>query len=110
MSRWDNEGHHHHKSWADWSLGAKILVIAAAAVFIPGMMALCVLVTMGLWNWLMPAIFRLPAIGFWQALGLLILSQLLFKGGHLGHAGRSHWRKARIREGMREAGPEEKKE
>ncbi len=32
-----------------------------------------------LWNWLMPAIFSLPAITFWQALGLQILIALLFK-------------------------------
>jgi hypothetical protein len=34
---------------------------------------------MWLWNWLMPAIFKLPAITFWQAVGLLVLSQLLLK-------------------------------
>jgi hypothetical protein len=38
-----------------------------------------------LWNWLMPAIFKLPAIGFWQAVGLLVMSCLLFGGfGWLG--------------------------
>ena len=36
-----------------------------------------------LWNWLMPALFGLPAISFWQALGLLLLSRILF-GGFLG--------------------------
>ena len=34
---------------------------------------------MWLWNWLMPAIFGLPVITFWQAVGLLVLSHLLFK-------------------------------
>jgi hypothetical protein len=38
-----------------------------------------------LWNWLMPAIFKLPSIGFWQAVGLLVLSWILFGGfGWLG--------------------------
>jgi hypothetical protein len=38
-----------------------------------------------LWNWLMPAIFKLPSIGFWQAFGLLLLSWILFGGfGWLG--------------------------
>jgi hypothetical protein len=32
-----------------------------------------------LWNWLMPEIFGLPYIGFWQACGLQLLSTLLFK-------------------------------
>jgi hypothetical protein len=32
-----------------------------------------------LWNWLMPEIFGLPYIGFWQACGLQLLATLLFK-------------------------------
>ena len=40
---------------------------------------LLTLPTMWLWNWLMPVIFGLPEIGFWQAFGLLILSNILFK-------------------------------
>lgn len=32
-----------------------------------------------LWNWLMPLIFELREITFWQALGLLLLSGLLFR-------------------------------
>jgi hypothetical protein len=35
--------------------------------------------TMWLWNWLMPAIFGLTKITFWQALGINILSEILFK-------------------------------
>lgn len=49
-----------------------------------------------LWNWVMPAIFvGARAIGYWQALGLLILSRILFGGfrGHGGWHGRRHWRK-----------------
>lgn len=34
---------------------------------------------MWLWNWLMPAIFGLTVINYWQALGLELLSSLLFK-------------------------------
>ena len=37
-------------------------------------------VIMGLWNWLMPTIFGLGMITFWQALGLLILGRLLLGG------------------------------
>jgi hypothetical protein len=37
-------------------------------------------VTMLLWNALLPVFFKLPAIGFWQAIGLLILTRLLFSG------------------------------
>jgi hypothetical protein len=35
-----------------------------------------------LWNWLMPAIFGLGLITFWQAVGLVILGRLLFGGFH----------------------------
>jgi len=50
------------------------------------------LVTMLLWNWLVPVLFNGPIISFWQALGLLILSKLLFWGaGGKGH----HWRSQR---------------
>jgi hypothetical protein len=34
---------------------------------------------MWLWNWLMPELFDLQTIGFWQALGLNLLSSILFK-------------------------------
>jgi hypothetical protein len=41
-----------------------------------------------LWNALMPQIFALPVLNYWQAVGLLILARLLFGGiGGLGHGG-----------------------
>jgi hypothetical protein len=45
---------------------------------------------MRLWNWLMPAVFGWHVINYWQALGLLILSKILF-GGFRGGPHR-HWR------------------
>ena len=52
-------------------------------------------IVMYLWNWLVPALFRGPVIGFWQALGLLVLCRLLFGGfGNHGHRG-SGWRRRR---------------
>jgi hypothetical protein len=49
-----------------------------------------------LWNMLMPHLFGLPSIGFWQAVGLMALSWLLFGGwrGAGGFAGR-HRRRGR---------------
>ncbi len=32
-----------------------------------------------LWNWLMPVIFGLPAISFWQSVGLMLLVSILFR-------------------------------
>jgi hypothetical protein len=49
--------------------------------FIPmmifGLSALSFIV-MQLWNWLMPLIFKLPTISFFQAAGLFALSKILF--------------------------------
>ena len=40
-----------------------------------------------LWNWLMPGLFSLKTITFWQALGLTVLSRIFFAGvgWHGGH-------------------------
>lgn len=42
-----------------------------------------------LWNWLMPMLFGLKLITFWQAVGIIILAKLVFGG--FGH-GRNHWK------------------
>jgi len=94
------------KAWCERPLSTRIGVIAAAVVLVPGLMALFTAVTMWLWNWLMPAIFRLPAIGFWQAAGVLILSQILFKGGCFRGSRRSRRVRAKVRERMAEEGQE----
>lgn len=65
-------------------------------------------VVMGLWNWLMPPIFGLRVITFWQALGLVILSKILFGGFHHGRrGGRKHWRR-RMQERWEKMTPEER--
>jgi hypothetical protein len=43
-----------------------------------------------LWNWLMPDIFGLKPITYWQALGLMGLSWILFRAGFLGTP-RRYW-------------------
>ncbi len=50
------------------------------------------LLVMHLWNWLMPVIFGLRTLTFLQALGLLLLSKLLFGGFHR-HVGGRGWRR-----------------
>jgi hypothetical protein len=46
-----------------------------------GVLALGGLV-MFLWNAILPHIFALPMISYWQALGLFVLSRILFGGFH----------------------------
>jgi len=66
-------------------IGWGILFGIIAVVLLP-------LVLMSLWNWLMPAVFGLSTISFIQALGLFILSKLLFSGfsGHRHSGCKSH--------------------
>ena len=47
------------------------------------------LVVRELWNWLLPTLFGLPRVTFWQALGLLMLCRILFGGFGLHGSGRS---------------------
>ena len=50
-------------------------------------------VVMLLWNWLMPTLFGLIAISFWQALGILVFCRLLFgrvSFGKMGFGGMRH--------------------
>jgi hypothetical protein len=48
-----------------------------------------------LWNWLMPTLFKLPTVTFWQAAGLVLLSRI-FVGHGGGHRGRHKgWKKCR---------------
>ncbi len=55
------------------------IVIVAFAVF--------GFVVTQLWNYLMPGLFGLHAITFWQAVGLMVLGRLLFGGFRPGRGG-----------------------
>jgi hypothetical protein len=47
-----------------------------------------------LWNWLMPVVFHLGVIGYWQAFGIVILAKLIFGGigGGRGGGHRNPWK------------------
>jgi len=67
---------HFKKSKSIFTLfGMVILGVIMAA----GMALLFGFVVMWLWNWLMPDIFGLSTITFWQAWGLIVLAHILFK-------------------------------
>jgi hypothetical protein len=59
-----------------------------------------------LWNYLMPALFGLHSITFWQAVGLIILGRLLFGGFRPGFGG-APWRR-RMMERWEQMTPEER--
>ena len=62
---------------------------------------------MALWNLLMPGIFAVRAITFWQALGLLALSKILFGGFRSYGGGGPRWRR-RMMERWEQMTPEER--
>jgi hypothetical protein len=63
-----------------------------------------------LWNWLMPSLFGLHPITFWQAVGLMGLSWILFRGGFLGRPMRGgHWR-GRMRDRWEHMTPEQREQ
>jgi hypothetical protein len=66
--------------WEDRSLPQKILLGIGFGILGVGLLALFGWVVMLLWNWLMPEIFGLKRLGYWQAWGLLVLCTILFKG------------------------------
>ena len=87
------------------------LVVLKVALFVTIAIAGFGQAILHLWNWLMPTLFRLPAITFWQAVGLMALSWILF-GGWRGFRGpgagyRRHWRR-RMMERWEQMTPEER--
>ena len=79
-----------------------MFVLALAVLAVAGVIVLL------LWNALVPTLFRGPALQYWQALGLLILSRLLF-GGLRGRGGwHGHWRQRMWRERWEQMTPEER--
>ncbi|MEQ9300574.1 MAG: hypothetical protein RIF33_18525 [Cyclobacteriaceae bacterium] len=67
-----------------------IKMIALFAVLFAALSA----VVMLLWNWLLPELFDLPVISYWQAAGLLLLSKLIFGfgRGHKSHPAPQKWK------------------
>lgn len=78
------------KSKIGKGIGIFLCVIAFAGVF--------TFIVMSLWNAILPAVLGVKTITFWQALGILILSKILFggfgsdKGGPWKNKARARWR------------------
>jgi hypothetical protein len=78
--------------------------MAILALAVLGLVGLAVML---LWNALVPAVFHGPLLQYWQAVGLLILSRLLF-GGLRGRGWHGGWRGRRWRERWEQMTPEER--
>lgn len=73
----------HTKFWIRKIIGFIILAIVATT--------LLGYIVMSLWNNILVAVLNVTVISFWQALGILVLSKILFGGFHCGSGwGRRH--------------------
>lgn len=81
--------------------GKNPIVIVGIVLF--GMVAIGALailfgyILMSLWNWLMPELFDLPMITYWQAVGLFFLAKILFGFGS--GSGSSSSKKSKYKDG-----------
>ena len=84
------------KSWALLILCPPLIFLAVA------------LIVMSLWNCILPEIIGVKTINYWQAMGILILSKILFGGFHFGKGMRDFKEKKMMRERMMSLSPEER--
>lgn len=87
------------KLWIKKIIGFTILAIAAAA--------LLGYIVMSLWNNILVQVLHVSIISFWQALGILVLSKILF-GGFRGSGARGGAWKKEMQEKCHTMTPEER--
>lgn len=83
--------------WAPVALLAFVIFIALGG-----------LIVRELWNWLLPMLFDVRQITFWQALGVLALSRILFGGFGLHGSNHGGFRRRRMAERWEKMTPEER--
>ncbi len=94
--------------WIRKAAGFTLMVIAAVFVF--------GFVVMSLWNGVLVPVLGISTVSFWQALGILVLSKILFggfKGGHRGKWGggpQKHMWGHEMREKWQHMSPEEREQ
>jgi len=88
--------------------GSKGLMIALCVIAVG---ALVSFIVMSLWNMILPAaITGVNPINFWQALGLLILSKILFGGFHGGWKHKRQMWKERMNQKLQNMTPEQREQ
>lgn len=83
--------------------GAGMIILAAAGVAVIGY------IVMLLWNAILPDLLKVGQLGFWQALGLLVLCKLLF-GGFKMNGGYQNRRGKHLKERFEGMSAEEREE
>jgi len=92
------------KKWEDFNIGTKVLIIIGCIIAGAGLLVLFGFIVMWLWNALMPKLFGITVISYWEAWGILILSHILFHGFHGSKQVSERSRKRKLRERMRKMG------
>lgn len=67
------------------SPGKIIGMILLGIIAVTGLAILFGFIIMWLWNWLMPEIFGLTTLNYWQAVGVFILFKILLGGCNFGN-------------------------
>ena len=83
-----------HKVTDYLTKGVKILFFV---IFLIGVFFLAGYILQVLWNWLMPDLFGVPMIRYWQALGLLVLAKIIFGFGGSGGSSKKTRHKSKAR-------------
>lgn len=85
--------------WQDWQMlrARRMRMLPKRLLFVVVTASVLSFVTMVLWNWLMPSLFKLSTIDFWRALGIVVLSKILFGRLPSPLDSRGHWSGQRIR-------------
>lgn len=97
-----NNPFHRKFSWMRKPIFIPIAIIFAVAVFGYSVMFL--------WNAILPSVLGVATVTFWQAVGILVLSKILFGGFHHGHHHRGfHPHNAEMRKKWKSLSQEEKK-
>jgi hypothetical protein len=105
MSHSHDESNHNHSFPSRNYIALKALKIV---VFVAVLIGVIGWVFMNLWNWLVPDIFGLKPLDYVHALGLLVLSRIIFGGRPGWHRrGGHHW-KQRIHAKWERMSPEER--
>jgi hypothetical protein len=92
--------------YSDMKRGSKAVMIVA---FVVAVGALLSFIVMTLWNMILPAaVTGINPINFWQALGLLILSKILFSGFHGGWKHKRQQWKDKMNQKLQHMTPEQR--
>jgi hypothetical protein len=60
-------------------------MIIGGIVLAAGLALLFGLLVMVLWNWIMPEVFGVKPLTYWQSWGIVLLAHILFKAGRWNH-------------------------